>query len=73
MYDGNVLCNVDNVSFLATKKFDLISDLNLQARDIRFSALTTLLVRRARIVLRLQVTAMYSYSDLFNVTASYSL
>lgn len=44
------------VSLTAIKKSDLLTELHLQARDIRFSALTTLLVRRARIILRLQVT-----------------
>ena len=44
------------VSLTAIKKSDLLTELQLQARDIRFSALTTLLVRRARIILRLQVT-----------------
>lgn len=38
----------------AIKKSDLLMELHLQARDIRFSALTTLLVRKARIILRLQ-------------------
>lgn len=44
------------IPLIAIKKSDLLTELRLQARDIRFSALTTLLVRRARIILRLQVT-----------------
>ena len=55
---GKRTLSVDNISFLsftAIKKSDLLNELQLQARDIRFSALTTLLVRKARIILRLQV------------------
>ncbi|XP_065889545.1 magnesium transporter MRS2 homolog, mitochondrial-like [Dysidea avara] len=57
----------------ATKKSDLLSELNLQARDIRFSALTTLLVRRARIVLRLQhIKAIITENKAYLLDADHS-
>ena len=52
------------LSLTAIKKSDLLTELHLQARDIRFSALTTLLVRRARIILRLQVIYYHCVSML---------
>ena len=43
------------------KKTEVLSEFELQPRDIRFSTLSSLYVRQSSIILRLQVVTSYVY------------